>query len=102
MSLNLNFHAETGDFEGIATYSDKQYNITLVDFNINDIENATDLATQVHNWLGKNLDGVKRFTASALIKLKNDSWLDENESPVSEDIFVKTIELGSVLVFSER
>jgi hypothetical protein len=101
MSLSLNFHDETGDFEGITTYSDKQYKMTLVDFNTKDIENATVLGTQVHNWLSKNLDDVKRFTTSALIKLKNDSWLDENEPPVSEESFMKTIELDSVLVFSE-
>ncbi|MCO5948793.1 MULTISPECIES: DUF2262 domain-containing protein [Mucilaginibacter] len=99
--MNLSFNAETGDFEGIATYNDKQYSMTLVDFEAEHMQKATDLATQINNWLNEGLESVKQFTATSLIKLKNESWLDEDQPLVSEDVFINTIELDGVLVFSD-
>lgn len=101
MSLNLIFRAEAGDFEGKATYCGKEYEIILLDFNINDIESATGLATKVCNWLDKNLEDVKRFTAKELIPLKNNTWLGENEPLADENVFMKIIELDNVLIFSD-
>lgn len=100
--MNLNFIAENGDFEGIANYGNISCHLTIVDFNANEIEKATDLAVQISGWLGENLEIVKMFTASALIKLKNESWLDEKELPVSEQAFMNTIEPESILAFPDE
>jgi len=99
--MNLNFNKETGDFEVKINHDCGHYNITLVDFESDGIAEATDLAKLISNWLNINLENVKRFTASALIELKNDSWLEEDEEHISEDIFIKTIELDGILAFSD-
>ncbi|MBD1385323.1 DUF2262 domain-containing protein [Mucilaginibacter rigui] len=99
--MNLNFNAETSNFTGTLTYNHGQYEITLVDFDTDDLEKAAHLATQINNWLNSNLNQVKQFAANALIEDKNSEWLEENEAPVSEEAFMQTIEFKGVLAFSE-
>lgn len=99
--MNLNFNTETGDFDGIDICAGNEYKITLLDFTKDDQESATNLANRVSSWVAENLESVKLFAATELVKLKNDEWLEENESEVSNDTFVSIIELNSVLAFSD-
>jgi hypothetical protein len=101
MALQLQFRSDTSSFECLAKCANSEYNISLADFNETAIESATVMATQISNWIEENLVIIKIFVATTLLALKNDVWLDENETPVNEDEFINTIELHGLLGFSE-
>ncbi|HXF80376.1 MAG TPA: DUF2262 domain-containing protein, partial [Usitatibacter sp.] len=44
---------------------------------------------------------AKDFAATALLDLKNDSWLGERESPVSPKAFMDRMQLSSINVYPE-
>lgn len=101
MSTQLTFHTSTGDYKGIGRYNDHDYNIAVFDLNSDEAETATSLANSVCNWLNKNLNKVKLYASAELLPVKNDEWLEEDEDLVTEDIFTETIELSSVMIFSD-
>lgn len=101
MGVELRFEPDTSTFDGMATCGEKPYRISLADFEENDPERATLLATQLTQWLEDNISSVKEFAAAQLVGLKNSLWLDENEARVNETDFRKVIALQGVLAFAE-
>ncbi|WP_299556949.1 DUF2262 domain-containing protein [Seonamhaeicola sp.] len=45
---------------------------------------------------------IKKKIASDLLSLKNESWIDENESPLSEKEFLSKITLESIVIHDEE
>jgi len=96
------FNSGTGNFEVSVIDSDKTFFIRLSDFKENEKDNAFALSSDICEWVKSNLNAVKNFCASKLLSLKNETWLDEEEEPLSEKEFVQKITLDSIIAFSDR
>jgi hypothetical protein len=53
------------------------------------------------NWIVDNENGIKCSIAKKLISLKNESWLKENETELTETEFIKRIKLTSIFFFGK-
>jgi hypothetical protein len=100
-SSKVSFNETAGDFEALISDDAQSFPVTLLDFKEEESEQAGILASKICNWLSSNLHLVKAFAASQLTELKNSTWLEEGESPVSEQSFIETIELDAVNAYSE-
>ncbi|QKJ29867.1 DUF2262 domain-containing protein [Mucilaginibacter mali] len=95
--------AETGDKLELKTAA---INIVFwgqtveVSFNPNDIpDNSEAFITQINkqlNWLIKNPEAVNEVIIRDLLQLKNDNWLNEDETPLTKESFLKSIRLTSI------
>lgn len=53
------------------------------------------------NWIINNENEINNEIANKLLGLKNESWLEENESELSERKFIKKIKLVAINFFDE-
>ncbi|ULC60448.1 DUF2262 domain-containing protein [Flaviramulus sp. BrNp1-15] len=53
------------------------------------------------NWISKNKNEINSQIAKKLLPLKNQSWLNDNESIITERDFINRIKLGSILFFGD-
>jgi hypothetical protein len=83
------------------TDNTQTFQMTLSDFNENQGEQAEDLASSICSWLNSNLHCVKTFSASRLTDIKNTSWLEDGEEPISEQSFIQKIELEAINAYSD-
>jgi hypothetical protein len=97
----FSFDEESKDFETEVIYNNEPFGLTLCDFGQSEIDRATVLATGICSWLEKNFEEVRQFAASQLTRLKNDSWLEEDQQPINEASFAATIELDGIIAFSK-
>jgi len=58
-----------------------------------------DLINNKLNWISNNEETLKNGIAKNLVPLKNDSWLNENESEISNDEFIKRIKLNRITFY---
>ena len=58
-----------------------------------------DKINQNLNWIADNENGIKSGIAEKLLSLKNENWLEENETKLSESEFIKRIKLNAVSFF---
>lgn len=61
-----------------------------------DLEPYISLVNEKLNWLGAHREKVEEAIADKLLELKNESWLDENEKPVSKKAFMKRLTIESI------
>jgi len=95
------FNSESKDFDASIFIGDKTHNLTLSDFSVDEEIKAANLADKIYKWLKVNLDTTKIYAASLLTELKNDSWLEENEIPLTQTKFAETIIFDGIIAFSE-
>ena len=98
---NLTFNRDKKDFVATLSDLDKEYGLSLLDFDENEVEKATKLASEICSWLESNKQSARVFCASTLLSLKNETWLEEGEAPMTNEKFVETIELDGILAFSD-
>lgn len=98
---DLTFNEESDCFETSLKFNSKSHSLTICDFERKENKQANVLASKIKNWLENNLDKAKEFTASKLLKLKNENWLSEHEEPISKEKFIETIEFEGVNAFAE-
>ena len=102
MTLNKPiFNIETNDFDASIFITDKTHNLTLSDFSVDEEIAAASLADKIYKWLKVNLNAAKIYAASLLTELKNDTWLDENQTPLTQTEFAETIIFDGIIAFSE-
>jgi hypothetical protein len=75
--------------------------LSLSDFSVSEISQANQRAVILKNWPELNLEQSKRFACSRLIDLKNDSWLQENEVPVTKSESQKKMKLDGINAFKD-
>lgn len=97
----VSFNQDSADFEAVMSDSTQTFKLTLLDFNEDQSDEAKRLASSICNWLSSNLLSVKAFAASRLKEIKNTSWLEGGEKPISEQDFIQKIELDAVNAYSE-
>ena len=76
-----------------------------VTFLSNDIELNEDkfieLMSQKLNWISEHERELKKSVAKKLLPLKNETWLEEDESQLSISEFMKRIELSSISFYGK-
>jgi hypothetical protein len=97
----LSFNQDSGDFEAVMTENAQTFQLTLFDFNEEQSDQAEKLASSICDWLNLNHHAVKDFCASKLTRLKNTSWLEDDDEPVSEQDFILKMELDAINAYSE-
>lgn len=97
----VSFNQDSGDFEAVMTGNTQTFQLTLLDFDEDQSDQAEKLAFSICNWLNSNLPAVKAFSASRLTEIKNTSWLEDDEKPISEQDFIEKIELDAINAYSE-
>jgi hypothetical protein len=98
---NITFNRDKKNFVAVLSDSDKEYSLSLLDFEENEVEKATVLASEICSWLELNKQAARVFCASTLLSLKNETWLEEGEAPMTNEKFIETIELDGILAFSD-
>ena len=53
------------------------------------------------DWISENQKEINYYIVRKLLPLKNESWLNDNESKITEKDFIKRIKLGSILFFGD-
>lgn len=102
MTLNtVSFKQDSGDFQTVITDDTQTFQMLLFDFNENESHQAESIASSICDWLDSNLLNVKFFSASMLINIKNGSWLEDGEEPVSEQYFIQKIQLDAINAYSD-
>ena len=66
-----------------------------------DLDAYLTLVNEKLNWLGANREKVEEAIADELLELKNESWLDEDERPVSKKTFIKRLVIESIEFYSD-
>jgi hypothetical protein len=97
----VSFNQDSGDFEARITDNAQTFQMTLLDFNEDQGDQAGRLASSIGNWLSSNLYAIKAFSASKLTEIKNVSWLEDGEEAISEQGFIQKMELDAINAFSE-
>lgn len=95
------FDPDKKDFVAILSNFAKKYSLLLLDFQENEIEKATKLAYEICSWLELNDESARVFCASKLLRLKNETWLEDQEQPFTKEKFIETLELRSIIAFSD-
>lgn len=98
---NIKYDAVSGDYEALVSIDNRQYRMTLLDFIEEQRDEATRVATDVCSWVASAQTRMKDFCASKLLDLKNNSWLGEEERPLTKEAFMETIELKAITAFSD-
>ena len=57
--IQLQFNADTSDFEGTAVVANKPYRLSLLDLGRGDAVQALQLAIKITDWIEKHLDEIK-------------------------------------------
>lgn len=74
------------------------YTPSEIELNESDFINGLN---QKLNWISKNKDKINNQVTKKLLPLKNENWLNDNESKITESDFVNRIKLGSILFFGD-
>ena len=98
----LVFNNDSENFEANTFLGDKSYTLVLCDFTQDEERNATVLANEISNWMDTNINPTKQYAATELLQLKNESWLEEDEVPLTESEFIENINIESILAFSNK
>lgn len=69
-----------------------------IELNENDF---IDKINQKLNWISKNQNELNSRVVRILLPLKNESWLEENESRINEKTFMNRIKLISIIFFDD-
>jgi hypothetical protein len=67
-----------------------------------DIPDLESTALKLFNESDKWTEKVRKKISSDLLSLKNESWIDENESPLSETEFLSKLTLESIIIHEEE
>lgn len=97
----ISFNQNSGHFEAVLADNTHTVQMILLDYNEDQSDQAEKLVSSICDWLNSNLLAVKVFSASKLTEIKNTSWLEEGEEPISEVDFRQKIELDAINVYSE-
>ncbi len=84
------------DFVEWLTIDGMQVKLTLCD-----CEPEEEAKANIFEWLVFGLIEAKHFASDELLTLKNNSWLEVNEMPVTKQLFFDSLKLKSVLVYAE-
>lgn len=98
---SITFDPGKKHFEAIISNLDKKYSLSLLDFQENEIEAATEFAYKICLWLELNDESARVFCASKLLRLKNETWLEDQEEPITQEAFIETLELEGITAFSD-
>lgn len=99
---SITFDPDKSNFEAIISNLDKKYSLSLLDFQENEIEAATKFAYKICLWLELNDESARVFCASKLLPLKNETWLEDQEEPITEEEFIETLDLEGITAFSDE
>lgn len=102
MSLrSLEYSLESDAFEAEVIIDGKSHNMTILDFSRDQEDEVRQMCDAIVDWLKGNLNHCKWFAASQLLTLKNDSWLQEDEMPLTEEQFAQKIIFDGIYAFSD-
>lgn len=85
-------------YEGIIELSGKSVEIHLRPASADDTAAVVKRACTIINNDAKYLELVQRYAVQGLLDIKNDSWLDAHQRPITQQQFVQTMTLESVSV----
>ena len=68
----------------------------------NALEKKIEFCNAIVEWFKKNAHAVKEFAAEEMLELKNDNWLEEGEEELTEEEFVKKMEINSVFIDTDN
>lgn len=63
---------------------------------------AKEVGIKIVNWVTENFIYINEQIAEKLIKLKNENWLEEGEDEITQEAFVKQINLDSIQVYPDK
>ncbi|MFT3822614.1 MAG: DUF2262 domain-containing protein [Chitinophagaceae bacterium] len=97
----MTFNSKSDNFETTITVASQQSDLFICDVAASDTDKAAEIAGKVNNWLNENFDKIKAFAAEKLLDIKNDSWLEEDEIPLTSAAFANQIELDAITAFAD-
>lgn len=97
----VTFNKRADNFETTITIAGQRCDLFICDIAENDTNKATEIADKVNNWLSGHIDDVKTFAAEKLLDIKNSSWLEEDETPLTAAGFATQISLDAVTSFAD-
>lgn len=65
------------------------------------VDNASNVAKELVGRWHQHASSAKRYAAEQLLRLKNETWLQPGQKPVSRDAFMRALRLDAIDVFSE-
>ena len=97
----ITFNSETENFEALISNGHKTYSISLYDFKESETNKASALVSDICSWLPSTYEIIRDFCASKLLSLKNETWLEEDEEPLTKERFAEIITLKSIAAYSD-
>lgn len=95
----LTFNKRSDNFETTITIAGQRCDLFICDITENDTNKAAEIANKVNSWLNGHIDAIKAFAAEKLLDIKNNSWLEEDEKPLTAAAFATQISLDAVTSF---
>jgi len=66
-----------------------------------DLEDYVNLVDKQLQWINSNSDFIHQKIVAEMLELKNSTWLDDGEKPLSEENFKQRIELETITFFED-
>jgi len=97
----LYYNRSFNNWETKIEFNGEAANLILEADNNNSFENSKKFAKQILKNHKKWEKNIQDFAVSKLLKLKNDTWLDEEEEKVSAQEFIDKMKVESVIMFHD-
>lgn len=100
-SEQFQYNTENDVFETTFTLGEVSVGLSVCDFPEKENAAALALAQRTETWLGSNMDKLKEYAATELLDLKNEEWIDEDETPLTQSEFIAGLTVSEILLFAD-
>jgi hypothetical protein len=88
-------------YEGKIQLGGRKVRLALTPDDVNDIDSVIERATAIVGNCGHYVRLVTEYAVEGLLDLKNDSWRDAGQSPVTDAVFMESMTLESITVYGD-
>lgn len=96
----LNWDDDFDCYQGAIQIGDRPVQIAVHPDDVAETEHVLQRATAIVNSWEHYIRLIQQYAVDGLLELKNDTWLGEDQAPVSSEDFIKTMVLESISVYS--
>jgi hypothetical protein len=95
------FNSDNDNFETALHIGGTTVELGVCDFAETQKAEALVHAQRTEIWLEQNMEKLRDYIAAELLDLKNEEWIDEDETPLTKAAFKAGLTLTSVMVFED-